>query len=121
MKSSSELQQHVKENKKGGTIGKTSATTLPKLHPNPQNFARAITSAKKWVAVNDKNLRIGESHPRAVLTDRDVELLLELRDEGHSYRWLAEKMEISVKQAWRICTGRQRSQIAHGHRRVLVP
>jgi len=74
----------------------------------------------QWVAVNDRNLRIGESHPRAVLTDHDVDLMLELRSEGFSYRWLGAKFEISAKHAWRICAGRVRSQIATGYRRVLA-
>ena len=75
---------------------------------------------KRIVAVNERNLRIGESHPRAVLTDHEVELLLELREQGFSYSWLAKKFEISKKHAWRICAGVRRGQIACKHRRVLV-
>jgi hypothetical protein len=83
-----------------------------------KNCTLAPSPAKRWAAVNERNLRIGESHPRAVLTDHDVELVLELRDDGHSYRWIAMKMEVSLAQIFRICTGKQRSQIPSGHRRV---
>lgn len=61
--------------------------------------------------VNDLGKLIGESHPRAVLTDAEVERLLALRAEGRSVSWLARKFEISRGHAWRICRGRQRCQV----------
>lgn len=72
----------------------------------------------RMVMVNDRGLRIGESHPRAVLTDHEVDLLIELRDAGLSYRWIAATMEISIKQAWRICVGQQRGQVATKYKRA---
>jgi hypothetical protein len=74
----------------------------------------------KMVAVNENGQRVGETHPRAKLTDHEVELLLELRGEGFSYGWLAVKFEISKKHAWRICTGVARGQTPARHRRVLA-
>lgn len=73
---------------------------------------------RKYVAVNEAGHVVGEDHPRAVLTDHDVDLLLELRAEGMSYRWLALKFEISHKHCWRIVKGVARGQIPTGHRRV---
>jgi hypothetical protein len=52
--------------------------------------------------------RIGESHPRAVLTDHEVGLLLQLREEGYSYPWLAAKFEVSTMSVRSICRGRTR-------------
>lgn len=69
-------------------------------------------SGARLVQVNEAGRPVGESHPRAVLTDHEVQLLLELRSEGFSYGWLARKFEITKGHAWRICTGRQRAQIA---------
>lgn len=88
----------------------------------------------KLVKVNDHGRRIGEDHPRAILTDHEVELLLELLDEREalvagmeaqgfarhdigaaltagclSYRCLAEKFEVN-----KSCI----AKIAHGERRV---
>lgn len=79
-------------------------------------------SAKnRMLAVNDRGLLIGESHPRAVLTDRDVDLLLELRAEGYSLAWLAVKFEVSKGCVWKIVTGQRRGQLAAGFRpRVLA-
>jgi hypothetical protein len=71
-----------------------------------------VTAQKKakMIAVNEKGQRIGESHPRAVLTDHEVYLLLELRGEGYTLAWLAAKFEVSRFHVWRIVTGRKRSQ-----------
>ena len=70
------------------------------------------------IAVNDKGLAIGDSHPRAVLSDHDVGLVLELRDEGFSYGWLALKFEVSKSCVAKICRGEHRAQIAVGFRRA---
>ena len=71
----------------------------------------AESAKKRIVAVNARGLRIGESHPRAVLTDHEVDLLLELRAERKSYGWLAVTFEISKSQVARICRGDSRSQV----------
>lgn len=73
--------------------------------------------ANRMVAVNDKGLRIGETHPRAVLDDHEVDLLLELRAQGYSYRWLGLKFEVHYTHARRICLGLKRGQIADRFKR----
>lgn len=65
------------------------------------------------IKVNERGLRVGESHPRAVLSDHEVELLLELRGEGYSYEWLAKKFEIHKQTVAKICRGENRSQVAY--------
>lgn len=70
----------------------------------------------RLLAVNDRGLRIGESHPRAVLTDQEVGWLLELRSEGYSLAWLAGKFEISKSCAAKICRGQNRAQVPAGFR-----
>ena len=74
--------------------------------------------SKRMVAVNDLGLRIGEDHPRAKLTDADVERLLALRSEGYGYKRLARIFEISPSQARNIVKGSQRGQAAMGYRAV---
>lgn len=74
----------------------------------------------RLVQVNDTGQRVNESHPNAELTDHEVQLLLQLRDEGFSYAWLATKFEISKSQAGRICRGEQRAQIPARLRRALA-
>lgn len=75
----------------------------------------------RMIAVNDRGLAIGESHPRAVLTNRDVDIVLELRSEGYSYAWIAMKMEVHKGTIAKICTGQRRGQYAVGFRRVRTP
>ena len=62
------------------------------------------------VAIGENNRRIGEDHPRAKMTNRDIELLLELRDEGWSYGQLARKFETTKSYVGEICRGRKRCQ-----------
>lgn len=68
--------------------------------------------APRLVQVNECGQRIGETHPRAKLSDHEVQLLLELRAEGYSLGWLAEKFEISKSHVGRICRGEHRGQLA---------
>lgn len=74
----------------------------------------------RMLAVNDLGLRIGESHPRAKLTDHEVDLLLALREEGYSYSWLAVKLDISKAHVGRIVRGEQRGQAPASYRRALA-
>lgn len=60
--------------------------------------------------MNERGRVVGESHHRAVLTDHEVTLMLELRDQGFSYEWLAVKFEVSKSCVQKICTGLRRSQ-----------
>ncbi|MER1940636.1 hypothetical protein ABS755_08000 [Castellaniella sp. FW104-16D08] len=84
---------------------------------------------------NSSGRRIGEDHPRAVMADRDVALLMSLLDEresllgrlqargrpqaetdaaltaaGLSYRCLAERFEISKSHVYKIASGKRRCQ-----------
>lgn len=73
------------------------------------------------VGVNDRGLRVGDSHHNARLTDSEVDLLLALRDEGWSYRELAEKFDISKSSAHKICQGHRRCQTPARYKEVYVP
>lgn len=91
---------------------------------------------RRLVKINERGRRIGESHPRAVLTDHEVnELLMPLLEQraaviaacdglpkptidaaltvlGLSYRLLAEKFEVSKGHIAKIARGARRSQVA---------
>ena len=68
--------------------------------------------ARKTFGVNERGQRVGESHPGAVLTDHEVDLLLELRGEGYSLAWLAAKFEVHKQTVAKICSGQRRCQVA---------
>ena len=73
------------------------------------------------VAVNDRGRRIGEDHHNAILSNMEVELLLDLRErEEWSYTRLARKFEIAKSTAADYCKGRRRAQTVAGHRVVRV-
>lgn len=67
--------------------------------------------SKRTVAVNDKGVRIGDSHPRAKLTNKEIDRLLLLRDQGWSYLQLARVFDISKSGARMICKALRRCQV----------
>lgn len=74
---------------------------------------------QRMIGVNERGLRVGESHQRAKLTDRDIELFWQLRDvDGWGCKRLAEKFEISHQYAARIFRGERRSQRAVDYRKI---
>lgn len=94
----------------------------PRLQPHDLAKARARlrtlldAEADRWygkrvVYLNERGNRIGESNPNAVLTDHEVDLMLQLRDEGKSYSWLAEKFEVPRPTVQAICNGSRRNQV----------
>jgi len=63
------------------------------------------------VAVNDRNIPVGEDHPRAVLTNHEVELMRKLREvDGFSYTRLADIFGVSIETVGRICRYERRAQ-----------
>jgi len=66
---------------------------------------------KKLIGVNEEGRRVGQYHPAAKLTDREVQLLLRLHDEENwGCRRLAKKFDLSVSQVKRILRGKHRCQ-----------
>ena len=70
------------------------------------------------VPVNDARRRIGESHPGAVLTDHEVELVHGLYDDGVTIAEIARKMEVTKGCIWKIVHGYRRGQVPAGWVRV---
>ena len=52
------------------------------------------SAGKKYVVVDEAGRRIGESHPRARLTEHEIALIAELaEDEGLNYQAIAKRFE----------------------------
>lgn len=62
------------------------------------------------VKLNDRGNRIGDSNPQAEVSDDDVDLCVQLRREGYSLGWLAEKFEVSKSCVQWWCNGGRRGQ-----------
>jgi hypothetical protein len=72
---------------------------------------------REMVTYNERGNRIGESNPRAKLTDHEVDLLREMRDErkpdgSHRYSlgFLALRFKQPKSTVQDICSGRRRAQ-----------
>lgn len=75
---------------------------------------------KKMIALNENGRRIGESHPRAKLLDREVDQVLDLLEAGLSYAEVALKFDVSKSCIAHIATGRRRGQSINRLVRVSV-
>lgn len=64
----------------------------------------------KRVALNELGRRVGESHPRAKMTDAEVDLVRSLHADGLSLQAIAEKFEVSKGCIWKIVQGYRRGQ-----------
>lgn len=76
----------------------------------------SLRTRKKSLAVNDRGYVIGEQHHRAKLSDHEVDLVLELIDEGIPPGEVARKFDISRRTVRDYIAGRYRSQTITGHK-----
>ena len=75
---------------------------------------------KKTIMLNENGRRIGQSHPRAKLLDREVDHALDLLEAGLSYAEVARKLDVSKSCIAHIATGRRRHQVVDRLVRVSV-
>jgi len=78
-------------------------------------------ATSRKVGVNALGIRVGQDHQNAKLTDAEIVMLLEFREQGWGYRRLAAKFEISRAHVRRIVSGRARHQIPTRFRSLKVP
>lgn len=65
----------------------------------------------KFVGISEQGKRCGETHPRARLSDHDVDLIRELREtHGLTYQAIADKFEISKSTVRDLCKYRRRCE-----------
>lgn len=64
----------------------------------------------RLVGVNERGIRVGQDHQRAKLTDREVELILKLHEQGLSYLTIATKFDVHKSTIAKICRGERRAQ-----------
>jgi DNA invertase Pin-like site-specific DNA recombinase len=79
----------------------------------------AAMAKGKIVGVNERGLRVGEDHQRAVLTDHEVETMRHLHEvDGIGYRRLVKMFEVSKTTVRRICAYQMRNQAVSKFRKV---
>ena len=74
----------------------------------------------RTVGVTERGDRVGQDHPRAVLTDAEVLLVLAMHAEGWGYRRLAAKFEVSRASIRDVVKGRRRAMVPAAWRVVCV-
>ena len=72
-----------------------------------------------FVAVNERGLRIGDSHHNARYSDREIQHILEMRDEGKSYGFISTVMDIPKSTVACICKATRRCQIAAAWKKII--
>ena len=81
-------------------------------------FVKFMVIDMTIVGVNEEGKRVGESHPGAKLTDRDIDLIRQLHDEGLGYTEIAVKFEISKGSVRDYVTCRRRAQYPTRFKRI---
>ena len=64
----------------------------------------------KMVGVNERGYRVGQWNQYCKYSDRVVELLRQLRDQGMTYRAISDKMEMPYWTVFRICRHERRAE-----------
>lgn len=72
----------------------------------------------KIIGVNARGYRIGQWNQFARFSDRVVEQIRQLRDDGMTYPAIAEKMEMSKWTVADICRHRRRAEVPARFKRV---
>lgn len=75
---------------------------------------------KRAVAIGETDRRVGQDHPRAVLSNHEVDQLLNLHDDGVSYLELAGIFGICKSAVAHIVKGRRRCQLPVRYKTVEV-
>lgn len=90
------------------TARRARARLLELLEPERERWFGKVV-----VKLNERGNRIGESNPMAEVSDHDVDLALQLREEGFSLQWIANKFEVSKSCVRWWCCGGRRGQAPH--------
>lgn len=72
------------------------------------------------VAVNERGLRIGQDHQNARYSDSEIRHVLDMRDEGKSYGFIATVMEMPKSTVASICKATRRCQCAMSYKTIRI-
>lgn len=71
----------------------------------------------KMVQIGEYGKRVGESHGRAKLSDHEIDLVRQLKEEGMPAGEIAAKMEISRRYVYKLVNYERRASIVAEWRR----
>ena len=70
-----------------------------------------IQLMEKSVTLNEDGRRIGESHPRAKLSDNDVDDIRDMFDRGVSTHQIAARFQLHERYVRKLCDFKARNQV----------
>lgn len=72
----------------------------------------------QFVQIGEYGKRIGETHGRAKLSDHEIDLVRQLKEEGMPAPEIAEKMEISKRYVYKLVNFERRASVIAEYRRL---
>jgi len=72
---------------------------------------------RKYVQIGELGRCVGESHGRAKLSDHEIELVRQLKEEGMPAKEIAEKFEVSKRYVYKLANFERRACVISEWRR----
>lgn len=72
----------------------------------------------QFVQIGEYGKRIGETHGMAKLSDHEIDLVRQLKEEGMPAPEISEKMEISKRYVYKLVNFERRASVVAEYRRV---
>ncbi len=72
------------------------------------------------IAIGEYGKRVGETHGRAKLSDHEIDLVRQLKEEGMSASVIAEKMEITKRYVYKLVNFERRASVVTQYRRLVA-
>ena len=80
--------------------------------------AKSVRVSLRMVAVSSNGVRIGEDSPVAKYTDAEIDQVFQLRDEGFSFKAIADMLDMPKSTVWAVAAGLMRGRVVdHWERR----
>ncbi len=65
----------------------------------------------KRIAIGEYGKRVGETHGMAKLTDHEIDLVRQLREQGMPAKEIAEKFEVSKRYVYKLVNYERRASV----------
>ncbi len=79
---------------------------------------RHTMTKPQMIQIGEYGKRINESHGRAKLSDHEIELMRQLREQGMPAREIAEKFEVGKRYVYKLVNFESRASIVVQYRRA---
>lgn len=73
---------------------------------------------EKLIAVNEYGIAIGEDHHNAKYSNGEIDMVLDLREQGWGYKRISKATDMPIRTVRDICNGKRRCQMAVRWRRI---